>query len=94
MSPVGATTRSQPAQARLEILHSPDCPHVDQARALLRDCLAELQLETPIRDREGVFPSPTILVNGVDVMGRTDMHGEMCRLDPPTREQGLAALTR
>jgi hypothetical protein len=94
MSPAGVTTRSEPAQKRIEILHSPDCPHVDQARALLRSCLAELQLETPIRDREGDFPSPTILVNGVDVVGRTDIHGAMCRLDPPTREHVLAALTR
>jgi hypothetical protein len=94
MTPVGAATRSLPAQARIEILHSPDCPQVDQTRALLRTCLAELQLETPIQDREGDFPSPTILVDGVDVMGRTDIHGAMCRLDPPTREHVLAALTR
>jgi len=94
MSPVGAPARSQPAQARIEILHSPDCPHVDQGRALLRSCLAELRLETPIRDREGDFASPTILVNGVDVMGRTDIQGAMCRLDQPTRERVLAALAR
>lgn len=94
MSLVGATARVQPAQTRIEILHTPDCPHLDQARALLRSCLAELQLETPIRDREGDFPSPTILVDGVDVMGRTDIQGAMCRLDLPTRDRVLAALKR
>jgi hypothetical protein len=78
----------------MEILHTPDCPHLDQARALVRSCLAELRLDTLIRDREGDFPSPTILVNGVDVMGRTDIQGAMCRLDLPTRERVLAALKR
>jgi hypothetical protein len=32
--------------------------------------------------------------DGVDVMGRHDVAGAMCRLDLPTRERILAALTR
>jgi hypothetical protein len=84
--------RSQSAKTKIEILHTPDCPHLDQARALVRSCLAELRLDMPIGDSEGDFPSPTILVNGVDVMGRTEIHGAMCRLDLPTRERVLAAL--
>jgi hypothetical protein len=79
---------------RIEVLHTPGCPHVDEARSLLRSCLGELAIDTPIREREGDYPSPTILVNGVDVMGRTAVHGAMCRLDLPTREHVIGALTR
>lgn len=85
---------SKPLEPLVEVLHAPDCPHVDQARALLRSCLADLQLDMPIQEREGDYPSPTILVNGVDVMGRTDSQGAMCRLDLPTRDNVIAALTR
>jgi hypothetical protein len=94
MSPAGEAAPSKPVETLIEILHTPGCPHVDQARALLRKCLAELQLEMPMHEREGDYPSPTILVNGVDVMGRTVIQGAMCRLDVPTRERVLAALPR
>ncbi len=61
---------------------------------MLRRCLGELHLEAPLREREGYFASPTILVNGVDVMGRTDIQGAMCRLDLPTDDRVRAALAR
>jgi len=92
MRPVSDAAPSEPVATLIEVLHTPGCPHVDQARALLRSCLAELRLAAPIEDREGNYPSPTILVNGVDVMGRTDLQRAMCRLDLPTREHVLAAL--
>jgi hypothetical protein len=85
---------NKPLETLVEVLHAPGCPHVDQARALLRSCLADLRLDMPIQEREGDYPSPTILVNGVDVMGRTDIQGAMCRLDLPTRDHVIAALTR
>ncbi|MFZ0179675.1 MAG: alkylmercury lyase [Candidatus Dormiibacterota bacterium] len=77
----------------IELLHTPGCPHVEETRSLLRSCLAELAIDTPIQEREGDYPSPTILVNGVDVMGRTAVHGAMCRLDLPTRGPVIGALT-
>ena len=94
MSPLDGVGPSHPVETRLEILHTPDCAHLGEARSLLRSCLAELRLDTPIQEREGDYPSPTILVNGIDVMGRTDLQGAMCRLDLPTRDRVLAALTR
>jgi len=94
MSLADGATEGKPVETLIEVLHAPGCPHVEQARALLRRCLAELQLEAPIEEREGNHPSPTILVNGVDVMGRTDLHGAMCRLDLPTRDSVLMALQR
>ena len=80
-------------ETRIEVLHTPGCPHVDDARSLLHSCLTELRLEATVVDREGDYPSPTILLNGVDVMGRSDLRGAMCRLDLPTRDHVLAALT-
>lgn len=77
----------------IDLLHLPDCPRVDSARDVLRTCLGELGLtEVNLKDREGDFPSPSILVNGVDVMGASLHEGSCCRLDLPTREQVMRAL--
>ena len=77
---------------RIELLHAPGCPHTDSARALLESCISELGLAVTVIDREVDYPSPTILVDGNDVMGApaSDLPG--CRLDLPTRERILEAL--
>jgi hypothetical protein len=77
---------------KIELLHVPDCPHVDAARALLSECLTELQLEVPVADKEGAYPSPTILINGIDVMGAPALMAAACRLDIPTKARLLVAL--
>jgi len=77
---------------KIELLHVSDCPHVAAARALLNECLTELGLEAAIDDKEGAYPSPTILVNGVDVMGAPAFHAAACRLDVPTKHRLLVAL--
>jgi glutaredoxin len=77
---------------KIELLHVSDCPHVDAARALLHECLTELQLDVAIEDKEGAYPSPTIIVNGVDVMGAPAFMAAACRLDVPTKTSLLAAL--
>jgi hypothetical protein len=80
---------------KVELLHVPDCPHVDGARRLLVECLGELGLErVAVDDREGDFPSPSILINGRDVMGAPALNAAACRLDVPTRERVVAALRR
>jgi hypothetical protein len=76
----------------IELRHVPDCPHADAARALLRECLAELKLDVPFHDNEGEYPSPTILVNGEDVMGAPASQAAACRLDVPTRARLVVAL--
>lgn len=76
----------------VELRHVADCPHTDAARALLQDCLGELQLDAAVLDKEGEYPSPTILVNGEDVMGAPASQAAACRLDVPTRQRLLAAL--
>jgi hypothetical protein len=77
---------------KIELLHLSDCPHVDAARALLSECLTELQLEVPVDDKEGAYPSPTVLVNAVDVMVAPAFMAAACRLDIPTKHRLLVAL--
>jgi hypothetical protein len=77
---------------KIELLHVPGCENVENTRQLLRTTLAELGLDVQIQDDEGEYPSPTILVDGVDVMGRPEAAGASCRLDLPTRERLVAAL--
>jgi hypothetical protein len=79
---------------RIELLTAPGCPHAAQARQVIDDCLTSLGLDVPIIDRVGRYPSPTVLVDGVDVM-RPDAAapiGDACRLDLPTTQRVLDAL--
>lgn len=77
---------------RIELRHVPGCAHLDDARQLLHATLTELGLDTPVDEQEGEYPSPTILVDGVDVMGPPEAPGASCRLDVPTRERLVQAL--
>jgi hypothetical protein len=79
---------------RIEQLSSPGCPNVEITRRMLTDCLASLGIDVPIIDRVGRYPSPTVLVDGVDVM-RPEAEapiGDACRLDLPTPHHILDAL--
>ena len=78
----------------VELLLAPQCPNAAAARRVLTACLRRLNLELPVRERVGDYPSPTILVDGVDVMtARLGVPaGQACRLDLPTAERVLAAL--
>ena len=80
----------------IELLTSPNCPNAAAAKATLEDCLAALGIDVPILERVGRYPSPTVLVDGVDVMrpGDKTMPGDMCRLDLPTPQRILAALRK
>jgi len=78
----------------VELLLTADCPHATAAHAVLADCLDQLGLDIAVRERVGDYPSPTILVDGVDVMTGTAGTPRMqaCRLDVPTAPRVLAAL--
>lgn len=54
--------------------------------------MKELGIEERIEAREGGYPSPTILVDGTDVMGEPTSSEAACRLDVPMRERVIAAL--
>ncbi len=76
----------------IELLQVQGCRNVDAAREMLESCLRELELDLPVVERVGNFASPTIVIDGADVMGRQDVAGAACRLDLPTRDRVLAAL--
>jgi hypothetical protein len=76
----------------IELLQVPGCPNVAGARQTLESCLQQLGLDVPIVERVGDFASPSILVDGVDVMGKHELSGAACRLDLPTEDRILAAL--
>ena len=79
---------------RIELLTSPGCPNADAARTLVNECLATLGIHVAIVDRVGRYPSPTVLVDSVDVM-RPEAGapiGAACRLDLPTPQRVLDAL--
>lgn len=79
---------------RIELLTATDCPHAERTRQVITDCLTSLGLDVPIIDRVGRYPSPTVLVNGVDVMRPEAAApvGDACRLDLPTPRRVLDAL--
>ena len=78
----------------VELLVGPQCAHAAAARSLLTACLRRLSLDIQVRERVGAYPSPTILVDGVDVM--TARPGaparQAFRLDVPTAAAVLAVL--
>lgn len=75
---------------KLHLLRFEGCPHVDAARAALREALAAEQLDVSFEeiDVEGAaapawvrgWGSPTILVDGVDVAGHQRSESVTCRL--------------
>jgi len=77
---------------KVELMYVAGCPNVDEVRRTLDQCMQELGIEAPFVELEGDYTSPTVLVDGVDVMGRSDERGAMCRPDLPTRESVLKAL--
>src|SRR6266498_3876727 len=82
------------AAMNVELLLAADCPHARAARAVLTNCLDQLGLDIPVHERVGDYPSPTLLLDGVDVVTGTAGTPRMqaCRLDVPTASRVLAAL--
>jgi hypothetical protein len=54
----------------------------------------DLDPSPDIDESQGDYPSPSILVNGVDVMGDPGYRVASCRLDVPTRAAILKTLRR
>ncbi|HET8758504.1 MAG TPA: hypothetical protein VFM58_20965 [Solirubrobacteraceae bacterium] len=80
---------------RIELLRAPDCPHADATRRDAHAALRHLQRASAIVERVGSYPSPTLVVDGLDVVtGRPPARGDYCRLDRPTRTQITQALER
>ncbi len=79
---------------RIELLTLPGCPKAETTRKILADCLSSLGIDEPIIDRVGTYPSPTALIDGVDVMRSAAKAptGDACRLDLHTPQHILDAL--
>jgi hypothetical protein len=76
----------------VELRSVPDCPNLAPVRQALFEALATLGLPAHVEEVVGDYPSPSVLVNGVDVIGGTGHGPAACRLDLPTIEQLHAAL--
>jgi hypothetical protein len=78
----------------VELLLVPGCPNADAARAVLADAIGRLGVRVAVHERVGDYPSPTVLVDGVDVVtGRLlEQSVATCRLDLPTLSNVVAAL--
>lgn len=79
----------------VEHLINRGCPNAAASRALLIECLTALGVTEAIVERVGAYPSPSVRVDGVDVMRPDQPPTELCcRLDVPTRAAVMAALRR
>jgi hypothetical protein len=80
---------------RVELFHFEGCPLAPAAYRLVLQCLTALGIPDPVLVRVGDWASPTVLVDGIDVMRPAAelSTARVCRIDVPTRERVLAALT-
>ena len=78
----------------VEVLHHEGCPLFASALELVRDCVRESGVDAVLSERVAQYPSPTVLVEGRDVMGvpGDGMPVDACRLDLPTRDRVVDAL--
>lgn len=87
----------QPADTapRVELRSVPHCPNVALVRQRLDQVLVDLELDIAVAEQVGDYGSPTVVVDGLDVVTRMlPRPGAACRLDLPTRAQLIEALRR
>ena len=78
---------------QVQMLSVPDCPLVERVRAALRLAVARSGINAAVRERVGTYPSPSVLIDGRDVLtGEPLASHACCRLDLPTTEEIAAAL--
>jgi hypothetical protein len=76
----------------IEVRYFRGCPNIGDALAVVRRCVAALGLDVEIVELEGDYPSPTVRVNGSDVVGDPGTLGRACRCELPTAEAVMDAL--
>lgn len=80
-------------ETRIQILHVPDCPLVGRLIDEVERCLTEAGVGEPVEIRVGDYPSPTLVVDGLDVATGGPVEGEpRCRMDLPSVPQIRAAI--
>ena len=75
-------------RTRLQILQVPDCPRVAQLVDEVRVCVTECGVRERVEIVVGDYPSPTLVIDGLDVLtGQPVQGGPCCRFDLPSSEQ-------
>lgn len=101
--PVGEfCTRALAAQAdpggsriRVELTYVADCPNAGAVRERLHAALRRTGLPDTVEERvDDTRPSPSVLINGDDVLGAPVQGGHACRVNLPTEADLVAALQR
>lgn len=77
---------------RIQIVHHANCPLVAELRSHLDHAMARCDIRVEIEEVEGNYSSPTLLINGTDITGRSVQSGLACRLDLPSEGQIVKAL--
>ena len=81
-------TDTQERPSRLRILQVADCPLVGRLVDEVRACLTDCGVHEPLDLAVGDYPSPSLVIDGVDVStGRPVPAGPCCRFDLPSSEQ-------
>lgn len=79
-------------ETRIQILQVPGCPLVDRLIDEVERCLTEINVGEPVEILVGHYPSPTLVIDGVDVATGRPVEGEpRCRMDLPSKGQIRAA---
>lgn len=77
----------------IQLWHVPDCPLVDQVRDTVERVLDRANSSASVHEFVGDCSSPSLLINGIDVVTGVELSRQVCcRLDLPTEQQILAAL--
>jgi hypothetical protein len=89
---------------RVDLVYFTGCPNVAPMRELLSRCLARVYHDTKVievntddpstAESYRSLPSPTVLVDGVDVLGGDTDGAAACRTRLPTEDELLSALRR
>lgn len=77
----------------MQILHVADCPLLEQLQRRVHASITRAGLDVPVEVIEGLYPSPTLLINGAEVTGQPTSSDPCCRLDLPSEAQIVVALT-
>ena len=79
---------------RVELIYFVGCPHIEAARKQLRAALEEAALPAEWIESDDArgYGSPSILINGVDVLGAEPGAGSSCRVYRGTEVPGAPPL--
>ena len=81
-------------QRHVQVLQVADCALVGRLLALIEEAESETGVQVAVQVLVGDHPSPTLVIDGVDVAtGGPVATAACCRLDLPTHRQVVDALT-